>query len=160
MTLEEYAFLAEIIGTILVVVSLIYVAQQLRQNTKMARIAASEQGVKAELDLTEPIIGNREFAEVWAKGDQQFDSLDEPDRWRLLFFERRAIVWWHYVYQLRQQGLYRDADWQNVIGIIRAVCCRQAIRESWSMFKDGFEKPFRDFLEEQFAIADGGAARD
>ncbi len=35
MTLDQFANLAEIIGLILVIASLIYVAQQLRQNTNM-----------------------------------------------------------------------------------------------------------------------------
>jgi len=160
MTLEQYAAIAEIIGVILVIASLVYVAQQLRQNTEMARIAGSEQWVQRDFDLTGPILENRELAEVWAKGDRQFDTLDEPDKWRMLFFERRAIVWWHHVYQLRQQGLYREADWQGLKGIIRTVGRRQSVRESWSVFKDSFEKPFGDFLEEQFAIVDSGVARD
>ena len=37
MTLELFASIAEIIGVILVIASLIYVAQQLRQNTEMMR---------------------------------------------------------------------------------------------------------------------------
>ncbi len=37
MTLEEYAFLAEIVGVVLVIASLIYVAMQLRQNTDAIR---------------------------------------------------------------------------------------------------------------------------
>ena len=37
MTLEELAYLAEIIGLILVVASLIYVGKQLKQNTEMMK---------------------------------------------------------------------------------------------------------------------------
>ncbi len=37
MTLEQFASIAEIIGLILVIASLVYVAQQLRQNTNMLR---------------------------------------------------------------------------------------------------------------------------
>jgi hypothetical protein len=37
MTLEQYAYLAEIIGVVLVIASLAYVALQLRQNTAAMR---------------------------------------------------------------------------------------------------------------------------
>ncbi len=158
MTLEQFASIAEIIGVILVIASLIYVAQQLHQNTELARVAASAQGVQRDFEITGPMIENRELAEIWLKGDSQFDSLDDTDKQRLVFFERRAIVWWHHVYLLRQQGLYRDADWQNVQGIIQNVGSRQAIREAWGRFEEGFEKPFRDFMDDQLAIADRGIA--
>ena len=40
MTLEQTAYLAQILGVILVVVSLVYLARQLNQNTELARVAA------------------------------------------------------------------------------------------------------------------------
>ena len=153
MTLEQYAYFAEIIGVILVIASLIYVAQQLRQNNEMARVAAAGLQVQRDFDITESIIVNRELMEVWLKGDSQFDSLDDADKQRLVFFERRAIVWWHHTYQLRKRGLLQDPEWQSQVGIIRAVAGRQAVRESWGIFRDGFEKSFRDFMDEKLMIS-------
>jgi hypothetical protein len=46
MTLEELAYLAQIVGVILVIASLMYVARQLRQNTA-AILAQSRQSVLA-----------------------------------------------------------------------------------------------------------------
>jgi len=55
MTLEQLAYLAEIVGVILVVASLAYVARQLRQNTD-AILAQSRQSILAashsELSMT------------------------------------------------------------------------------------------------------------
>jgi len=37
MTLEQWAYLAEIVAVLLVIASLVYVARQLHQNTEMMR---------------------------------------------------------------------------------------------------------------------------
>ena len=126
---------------------------QLRQNTQLARVAAAEQWVQRDFDITTPILENKDLAEAWVKGDSEFASLDAVDRYRLLFFERRAIVFWHHAYQLRQQELMHDAEWQCLKGIIRTVGRRQAVLESWNYFKDNFEGRFQDFINKQFEIA-------
>ncbi len=50
MTLEQYAAIAEIIGAVLVIASLIYVARQLGQNTEMMRANASGQRVQRDAE--------------------------------------------------------------------------------------------------------------
>jgi len=152
MTLEQFAYLAQIVGVIVVIVSLVYVARQLQQNTEMARIAAGSQQVQADFDLTDSMIANRELAEVWVKGESEFDLLDEVNKRRLIFFERRAIVWWHHNFQLNQKGLLSASEWKAYLGIIHAVRSRQAVQISWQMFREGFDKPFRDFMDEQLKM--------
>lgn len=149
MTLEQFAYLAQIVGVVLVIVSLVYLARQVRQNTEMARVAAGSQQVQADFDLTDALIANRELAEVWVKGESEFDLLDEVNKRRLIFFERRAIVWWHHNYQLNERGLLSASEWTAYLGIIHAVRNRQAVQTSWQLFREGFANPFREFLDEQ-----------
>ena len=153
MTLEQFNYLAQIIGVILVVVSLIYLAQQLRQNTEMARVAAGSQQVQRDFDITESFIANRELAEVWVKGGSDFGALDTVDQERMVFFERRAIIWWHHTFQLHRRGLFTESEWKAQIGIIRAVGNRSSVRAAWGRFREGFDKPFQDFVDEQFEVA-------
>ncbi len=154
MTLEQIASLAEIFGLILVVASLVYVAQQLRQNTDMMRVNASSERVQRDTDIITSIIESREVAEYWMKGATEFDSLDETDRQRLMIYERQAISHWHNMFGLHAQNLLPDSDWYELTWIIREIGRRQSVRESWSIFKDSFRKPFQEFIEEQFSTAD------
>ena len=92
MTLEQYAALAEIIGLILVVSTLIYVARQLSQNTTVMRMTAASERMKRDFEIAIPVIENREFAEIWLKGRQDFADLDDLDQQRLLLFERQVEI--------------------------------------------------------------------
>ena len=154
MTLEQFAYVGEIFAALAVVVSLIYVARQLGQNTTMMRVSAGSERVEREYEILAPLIQSRELAEVWMKGDTEFSSLEPVDQTRMMFFERRAIVLWHHVFQLRQKDLLPDADWHEHKWIIQNIGQRQAIREAWRTFRGGWEPAFQEFVDGQFAIAD------
>ena len=79
MTLEQLAYIAEIIAAIAVIASLIYVAKQLTQANAMMRVGAANERIQREYDLLNNIIDNREVAEYWCKGGSSFESLDEVD---------------------------------------------------------------------------------
>ena len=154
MTLEQYAYFGEIIAAVAVVASLIYVARQLGQNTAMMRVNAARERVQRDTELSSAISGSQEFAELWAKGASNFENLDEIERLRLIFFERGAIIHWHNMFALRKKNLLPDADWNELLWIIQnLVGSREAVQEAWNVFKDSFDEPFQDFLEEQFSAA-------
>ena len=64
MTVEQFANIAEIIGVILVIASLIYVARELRQNTDMMRVNASNEWLKRDFDIVANLLDSRKLAEV------------------------------------------------------------------------------------------------
>ena len=51
MTLEQFAYLAEIIGVVVVIVSLIYLAQQVRQNNKQLESQSYQAWVASNLQI-------------------------------------------------------------------------------------------------------------
>lgn len=152
MSLEQFSYLAQIVGTGLVIVSLFYVARQLRQNTEMARVAAGARLVQLNFSITEPLVSNREVAEVWLKGESHFDVLDEVDKRRLIFFEQRAIWSWHYLFQLNQQGLLPASEWTVLLGLIQVVRSRQSLQAAWGVLREGCPKPFRDFMDARLML--------
>jgi len=154
MTLDQYAYLAEIVGVVLVIASLVYVAQQVRQNTNMMRVNAASEWLQRDYDIAASIIDSREFAEIWVKGGLEFESLDAVDKQRLLVFERRPFGLWHELFNLHKQNLLPDATWYEHAWVIRNLGNRQSTREAWRVFQDAYEKPFQEFVESQFAIAD------
>ena len=152
MNLEQLSYLAQIVGVVLVVVSLVYVARQLRQSTEMARVGAGANWLELNFAITDPMISSRELAEIWFKGETGLDTLDEVDKRRLMFFELRGILSWHYLFQLNEKGLLPASDLSVMEGIVRAVRHRQSVQGAWKQFRDSFSKSFRDYLDERLKI--------
>ena len=160
MTLEQYGYLAEIAGVVLIIASLVYVARQLGQTAAMMRLAAANDRVRSEQEMVTSIISDRQFAEIWLKGESNFEALDDVDKQRVIFFEYREIVLWHSLFSLRQQKLTSDRDWHANEWIIQNLGRRQAVRESWKFIKESFERPFQDYIDGQFLIADSAVAQE
>ena len=158
MTLEQYAYLAEIIGVILIVASLAYLAKQVSQNSAMMAAGASAERVQRDFDLTTSVSESREFAETWAKGQSSLDSLDEVDRLRLTMFHRRVIVHWHNMFAMRTRNLLPDAEWNELRWLITFFNSNQSLIETWGVFKPSFERGFQRFVDERFSGGDEDVA--
>jgi len=89
MSIQDWAALAEIIGAVAVVASLIYLAVQVRQNThelsmsaKSTELAAFERNVEAGIRIREIFILNPEILELYTRGGESWADLDEGDKLR------------------------------------------------------------------------------
>jgi hypothetical protein len=89
MSIQEWAALAEIIGAVAVVASLIYLAVQVRQNThelsmslKSTELAAFERNVESGIRIRELFILNPEILDLYARGSESYVDLDEGDKQR------------------------------------------------------------------------------
>ena len=146
MTLEQYAQIGEVVASIAVIASLLYVARQMQQNTDMMRVSTAQHFVDFNMRLCGPIAADRELAELWVKGESEFDTLDAVDRRRIVLFEWQAITGWYNYYNLYQQKLLSEAKWIEVSSVFEIIGRRQSVREAWEAFKIGYDKPFQDFM--------------
>ena len=112
MTLEEYAYLAEMIGVVLIIASLFYVARQLRQNTD-AQLASSRQSMlEADLALLSKGMDYPEAAAGLG------DSPDEARAaaWIVSYLRIREFAWYQY-----QNGILDQTTWESYIAPTTAV---------------------------------------
>ena len=92
MNWDAISAIAEIIGAVVVVASLIYVGRQVAQNTAMMRVGAASESMERDYDLVLPLIESPELTEIWLKGDHRLDELSEADRQRLLFSSDELLL--------------------------------------------------------------------
>jgi len=147
MSLQDWSAIAQIAASVAVVVSLIYLARQLRQSNALMRVGASGERVQRDFDISQLLIEHPDIAEIWLKGQDRFEELSAVERIRLVFFERRAIVHWHNMFHLRQENLLPESDWLELNFLIATLGRRQAIRETWKMFRGAFEPAFQKLLD-------------
>ena len=89
MSIQEWAAIAEIIGAVAVVASLVYLAVQIRQNThelsmtlKSTELSAFERNVDAGNRIREIFILNPDVSELFARGKNSYTDLDSRDQIR------------------------------------------------------------------------------
>lgn len=88
MTLQDLGALGEIVGAVAVVLSLLYVAAPIRQNTRSLRSATSFAVNQALAELNGRWVANADgFTELWLRGCADLDGLAPLERER---FSRQA----------------------------------------------------------------------
>ena len=146
MQLEYFANLAEIVGVVLIVASLIYVAKQLRQNTNAIR-AQSRQALltasQAELFVQ---MENPDMLVCLIRPEEL--SLEEHVKvssWLYSIFRARHFAWLQY-----RNGVIDEAQWETERAVIRQFLSSQRVRDWWAKLgRGGFGDEFADFLDEQ-----------
>jgi hypothetical protein len=90
MSLSDWASIAIIVQGVLFVVSIALVWIQLRENTKLVRAANTQTLVQLSSPFYFQLAQDRALTEIWRRGTERLDELDEIDRER--YFS--LLTWW------------------------------------------------------------------
>ena len=89
MTIEQWGAVGEIIGALAVVASLVYLAVQIRQNTRQlshnleaTELAAFERNVEAGNRIREMLVENDQVFDLYTRGIRNYERLEPADKLR------------------------------------------------------------------------------
>jgi hypothetical protein len=80
ITLQDLGNLGEILGAIGVIVSLLYLAVQVRQNTRSIRASTYQAFSESFRDFRNLLLGDERLGAVWGKGLRSRSELSETER--------------------------------------------------------------------------------
>ena len=105
MNWEAAGTIAEVISAFAVVVSLIYLATQIRQNTNATKAGTSFSVNTALTSMNDALRSSAELADIWIRGCQSLESLSEIERIRFTSHMLELLNLTVYIDQLEQQNL-------------------------------------------------------
>ena len=113
MTLDNLAALAEIIGAIAVVISLIYVGYQVKENTSAIQTQVHESVVGHVLDAEGALLHNADLARIIVKAEADYESLTPDELLRAQTFFTHELVNWESAFVHHKQGFVEDDMWRR-----------------------------------------------
>jgi len=142
MNWEAIATVGEIIGSLAVVVSLIYVSIQIRHANKQSEIDAFRHTWDGLNQLCDRFSESQETASIINRGRTKLDSLSDDE---LLIFEHIHLrllntleSWFLQVTQTSKPGEYQDQQLDNIAGIVAGYIDNPGGRELWSRLRAYF----------------------
>jgi len=142
MTLEDLGNLSEIIGAIAVVISLVYLAVQIRQNTAqiresstVSRLLLQENFVSGQEELIRAFLENEEMFRVWRLGSTTTDELSGDDRERFGLLLYGQMYRYHVMYQAID---IEPLERKRCLIQIDRFAAMAAFRSWWSRQRSGF----------------------
>lgn len=147
MTLAEISQISQTLGSAAVVVSLIFVGFQIRQNTKATR-AASHHAVSEALNRVNLLWArNSEATRIWLSGMDDRCALPPEEQWR---FDAMARAYMHVCETMHVQAGLGAGDFGIVSAEedgIKTVFLAKGVRDWWTENPFGFSPQFRDYVE-------------
>ena len=158
MSWEAVAALGQVLGSLAVVASLIYLAIQVRQNNRTSTVSAKLVSTQLLSEFINDFIKNPELMDLWLRGRQSYAELSDRDRLR--FANMCLKAFWFFStaeFQLRMGTLQED-DWAEFYAVIRYWLDGNGVRAWWtSVGRTRFGTNFVRFVDRE--IDDSAALR-
>ena len=161
MNLDALGNIGEFMGAIGVIVSLIYVSIQLRQNSKAVRASAYQEISRTSIDLLSCLISDPGMAEIWGRGlDGGTLALDEVEttRWHSMLLA--TFRHWDNLYYQFRNDLLETHLWQSYRVVIESYLVYPGVVEWWHRNKAGFSPALHAFVDERLSNVPGSAAQE
>jgi len=146
MNWEAVTAVSQLVGSIAVIFSVLYLGIQVHRSTRVAKLATQDAAATALRDVTKPFMENAELARIWRVGLEDLSALSTEDRARFFhaayqFLKAFETIHFHYVYGLMDKQL-----WEGWHGLLRHYVAAPGIAHYWKHRPEVFSERFRKFV--------------
>lgn len=151
---DAISAISQLVGSVAVVLSVLYLAVQVHQSTRVAKLATQDAAATALRDVTKPLMENAELERIWRVGLEDISALSVEERARFFhaayqFLKAFETIHFHYEYGLMDRQL-----WQGWHGLLRHYIAAPGFAQYWKLRPDVFSERFRKFVNSLEAPAD------
>ena len=147
LKLSEWANVAEIIASVVIVMSLIYVGFELNQNTQALR-SEIHQNVMAVLnEQNHVLVEDAEFHKIFVTGETRPDELSELEwsRFEIFLYGRFGV--WEYLHIAIQENTITDTEWLSFESYFLSLVCEPGYRRWWHQNRTSHNPDFKAYVD-------------
>lgn len=153
LTVGEIAEIAEVIAAVGVLVSLLYVGYEVRQNTVAVRSTAYQAIHDAEDGFWSDLASDAGAARLWQQGlDSGLEPLVEGERERFTVVARRLIYLFQNVHYQNRKGVVDEELWGAWLASLDELLAEPGFREVLLAVKPHLSDPFNQLVEERLVL--------
>ena len=131
MSFEQISYLAQIVASVAVVASLIFVALQIKQNTRALQRNEHNSTMEQWTVIRQAIAQNREIAELMTAGLHGERAMDAADQLRLeQMLQENAWAAYH-IWDRTERGIFPKGTFEATGGALLGTLLRTPGGEDW-----------------------------
>jgi hypothetical protein len=153
--LQDAGAIADLIGAIGVIVSLIFVGLQIRQANQLAREAAEQKQIESIGSLSRIVAEHPHLADLMARG-QAGEKLTVAENIALTSMITHGQRTWEALYYQYRAGRVDPELWEAHRRQARAMQNTPMGKAMWKLRKDWFSKSYQDFRDADGAGQEAG----
>lgn len=158
MNWEMLAAIGQLAAVVIGVPSLVYLATQIRHQTKERQEAAVHALTEQWGNLTSSLHDNSEMAEIYVRGLQSFEKLDGIAKVRFSAFFNRFMNVFEGMYFSHRQGILIASSWDAVERTLEDIVANPGLREWWPTRKRWHTAEFAQVVDEMISRGHAPAA--
>jgi hypothetical protein len=163
MSLDEIATIIEIIASITVVISFIFIGLQIRQNTHALRMGAAQSSVQLLSDNMGRVVENEQLAELLSRRGEDGEigtAVDLTPTERLMLSNFLSISFRHFemLHTHRQYGIYEKELWLSTEFRMEQTLSRIRVRQWWEANSAYYAPRFARFVDQMIRDVERAAA--
>ena len=139
--------IAEVVSAVAVVVGLVFVGLELRQNTEIQRVTATQTLVAQYVQALEVMGAGGDTACVYALGINGLDNLDDDDRLRFFVIMFKIFRAAEQLQYYSVEGMVEPRIWRGFERQIHEVVQLPGVQEWWAIRRDWFSDEFQQYLD-------------
>lgn len=155
MNWDAIGAIAEVVGAVGVIASLIYLGLQMREANRAAAVAAKLEAATLLGAFMDVQLQNPELDALWRRGRESIDGLDADEYYRFSNFVLKAFWFFSAGHFQLCCGRLAQSDWAEIRAIIRYWLDGAGCRAWWA--KTGqfnFGERFKTFVNEEITLAE------
>ena len=147
MNWDAVGAIGEIIGAFAVVISLIYLAVQIRNQNLESR-AATVQQVLQNNAATISQLQDPELAQIWITGLEDIGSLSDVERLRFVIYITTVLRGYENSYFQWRSGRLDDETWFTLMAVVRDVKSTAMYSQILEIRRHHFRPEFMKYVDE------------
>lgn len=146
--IETAALIAEIVGAVAVVISVVYLAVQISESNKELRSQSHYNALSLGSRPFEIELENAELARIISIGYENPDQLSETEWYRFLQYQVMAFNAWEYYYYENGKGAIPENLWIGANAYYHEnLVTKPGLKKFWNEYEHIYAEPFHSYVE-------------
>jgi hypothetical protein len=147
MNWEAIGVAAEVVGAAGVIITLVYVAIQIRHNTASTKSLTHQQLFDSVMEVNCRVGENPEIAALMVKANVDYEAINPADQLRLNMLFINWFTLWHSAFLNHKDGVLDPRGWQVWDKGLKLLLEQQvAVRRTWTQFGHVYDDEFRHYV--------------
>ena len=140
--------MADILASIGVIISLVYLAVQVKQSAAVIKLAGFEKMFDKLTDQTSLIVENEDVASIYLRGQESYNSLSETEQIRFHMYMSGMMQSLNIIFTQSTRDLIDPVVFKHTADIyFEKVLTPPGVREWWSTWKTWYQPEFVTYVD-------------
>ena len=146
MNWDAIGAVGAVIGAAAVVISIVYLSVQIRQNTKSAKLSV-EQNIASSMTSFLFDQAHTDIPDIYVRGSQNFSGLTDEEAAKFGFFVLGMFRVFQQAHDQRCEGNLSDRSWESIENAFISQIRAPGVKAAWKIRGDTFKLEFREYID-------------